>query len=115
MNKINSVEWHMENLKNMKSHIEREQNYVNSQEKRLSELISNASLLDLQINVAIREGKKNFDSDKFLIKRNKTIKQPIVKNINISVSDKDKYVGNFFVTEKCYERVMNCIIRDLED
>lgn len=62
--KIDSIEWHKNNLVNQK-------NYIKFVQDSISTLKADIELLELQINTATAKGKSTFDQARFCIKKNK--------------------------------------------
>jgi len=67
--KINSIEWHKENLKNWKISNDNKQEQIKREQKNLEESIERWKFYELQISKAQILGKDRFDREKFLVKR----------------------------------------------
>lgn len=63
------IEWHKGTLRSMELFIQQEEKIINKQIATLQNTKEQYNLLKKQIETAEKEGKKSFDSEKYLIKR----------------------------------------------
>lgn len=64
---INSIEWHENNLKNMRLNTLREKEYLEKEIKKQTELENTLKVYEFQVSEAKKEGKIRFDRMKYKI------------------------------------------------
>jgi hypothetical protein len=63
------VEWHENCLKNGMITLQQEKNVLAFQQRRVERMLAECELHAIQISEAKRQGKKEFDRERFLVKR----------------------------------------------
>lgn len=69
--KPNSIDWHKDCLKNRHKYIERMQKELQELQTEINASVSGSLFYHKQIMTAESEGIKEFDREKYLVKRNK--------------------------------------------
>ena len=64
-----SIEWHENCLTNRKGHLDKQVEMLEAQTERVAKDRQSFGLYSAQIDLAKKEGKESFDSDKYAIRR----------------------------------------------